>query len=108
MCASAQCGLCERKLTVIRQMASNPEVHLKEKDKQMNKRSNDSRLLTRSMALVLTGFLFGCGGGGGGGGGGSDALTPAAAAAAAAAAAGLTLSVPVGAGTGVGGAGVGP
>lgn len=39
----------------------------KEKDRYMNKYSNDSKLLMRVMALVLTGFVFGCGDGGGGG-----------------------------------------
>ena len=55
----------------------------------MNEYSNDSKLLMWLMALILTGFMFGCGGGGDGGAGAGSATAP-------------------GAGTGVGGAGRGP
>jgi hypothetical protein len=60
-----------------------------QKDMKMNEYSNDSKLLMWLMALILTGFMFGCGGGGDGGAGAGSATAP-------------------GAGTGVGGAGRGP
>jgi hypothetical protein len=59
---------------------------------RMNPYSNDSKLATWLMALVLTGFVFGCDGGSGGGGS-PAALAP------------LTAA---GAGTGEGGLGHGP
>jgi hypothetical protein len=75
---------------------------LKEKDKHMNKYSNDSKLLMWVMALVLTGVVAGCGGGGGydaGAGSGAGTGSPTAPGAGPGAGAGGYGPLPVNLGT---------